>query len=147
MVAQPLFYEEYVVAVGANSKWIGRRKAALADLVDEPWILTWLETQPGSPVDEAFRAIGSRIPRATIVSDSLNLRNSLLASGRFVTTIPGSALRFGQERTLLNILPIEIPRWRLPIAIIALKNRTLSPAAQLFIAYAREIAKPLAGRR
>jgi hypothetical protein len=52
-------------------------------------------------------------------------------------------LRFGAERTLLKVLPVELPNWRLPVAIITLKNRTLSPVANLFIECAREIAKPL----
>jgi hypothetical protein len=36
---------------------------------------------------------------------------------------------------------------RLPNGIVTLKNRTLSPVAQLFIDCAREIAKPLARRK
>jgi len=119
----------------------------LSDLVDEPWILTQLETQPGSPVFDAFRASGLEVPRAAILSESLNLRNSLLATGRFVTMIPGSVLRFGPERTLLHVLPIKIPRWRLPITVMTLRNRTLSPAAQLFIETARELAERLASSR
>jgi len=34
-----------------------------------------------------------------------------------------------------------------PIGIVTLKNRTLSPVAQLFIETAREVAKPLAKRK
>jgi len=33
-----------------------------------------------------------------------------------------------------------------PVGIVTLKNRTLSPVAQLFIEHAREVAKPLAMR-
>jgi DNA-binding transcriptional LysR family regulator len=58
--------------------------------------------------------------------------------------IPGSVFHFGPERPQLHVLPIRMPRWRLPIAIMTLKNRTLSPAAQLFIKTAREVAKRLA---
>jgi hypothetical protein len=54
-------------------------------------------------------------------------------------------LRFGRERLLLKVLPIELPRSHLPIATVTLKNRTLSSMAQLFIKCARELAKPLAG--
>jgi hypothetical protein len=36
---------------------------------------------------------------------------------------------------------------RVPVGIITLKNRTLSPTAQLFIEHAREVAKPLAMRK
>src|SRR5262249_4162547 len=142
--AEPLFFENYVIATGPTNKWAGRRKVSLRDLVDDPWILTHLETQPGSPVFEGFRSVGLEVPRVRIESDSLNLRNSLLATGRFVTTIPGSALRFGPERTLVKLLPIKMPRWALPIAIITIRNRTVPPGAQLFIQCAREISKPLA---
>jgi hypothetical protein len=34
-----------------------------------------------------------------------------------------------------------------PNGIVTLKNRTLSPAAQLFVNSARKIAKPLANRK
>jgi hypothetical protein len=61
--------------------------------------------------------------------------------------VPGSVLRFGPQPGLFKVLPVHLPRWRLPIAIITLKNRTLSPAAQLFIDHAREPAKPFTGDR
>jgi DNA-binding transcriptional LysR family regulator len=145
MDAEPLFHERLFVAVGSRNKWRRCRKIALAELVDEPWILGQLEIEPGSSVVAAFRAIGLEVPRAKVLSHSLNMRNSLLASGRFLTVAFGSVLRFGPERLLLKVLPIELPRWHLPVAIITLKNRTLSPVAHLFIDCARELAKPLAG--
>jgi hypothetical protein len=44
-------------------------------------------------------------------------------------------------------LPVELPMARRPNGIVTLKNRTLSPVAQLFIDCAREVAKPLAKRK
>jgi hypothetical protein len=44
-------------------------------------------------------------------------------------------------------LPVELPIARLPNGIVTLKNRTISPVAQLFIDGAREVAKPLAKRK
>jgi hypothetical protein len=38
---------------------------------------------------------------------------------------------------------VELPITRRPIGIITLKNRTLSPFAQLFLNSVRSIAKPL----
>lgn len=143
MEAESLFYEEVFVAAGPGNKWLGRRKIAPAQLVDEPWILAPPEIVEGSPVVEAFRRMGLTIPQAKVIGLSLPLRNGLLATGHFLTIVPGSVLRFGAERTLLKPLPVELPRWRLPVAIITLKNRTLSPLAQLFLACARETAKPL----
>src|ERR1700730_13581504 len=54
MDAEVLFHEQPFVWVGPHSKWLGRRKIGLAELVDEPWILTSFDIQPGAPVFEAF---------------------------------------------------------------------------------------------
>jgi DNA-binding transcriptional LysR family regulator len=142
--AEPLFCEQLLVVAGPRSKWAGRRKIALAQLVDEPWIQAHHELEPGAPTFEAFRSCGLQLPRVRVFSNSLNLRYSLLATGRFLTMVPASVLRFSPARTLLKVLPVQIPRWRLPYVIITLKNRTLSPAAQLFVDCIREVAKPLA---
>lgn len=144
---EPLFCEQLLVVAGPRSKWASRRKIALAQLADEPWIQAHHEVEPGGPTFEAFRNAGLELPRVRIFSNSLNLRYSLLATSRFLTMVPASVLRFSPGRTLLKVLPVQIPRWRLPYAIITLKNRTLSPAAQLFVDCIREVAKPLAKDR
>jgi DNA-binding transcriptional LysR family regulator len=144
---EQLFYEKLLVVVGPHSKWSSRRRAALADLVDEPWIQARLEVEPGGPTFEAFKALGLELPRVSIFSESLNLRYSLLETGRYITMIPESALRLGPKRALLRVLPINIPRWRQATAVSVLKDRTLSPMAQAFIDGVRDAAKTLeAGR-
>ena len=75
------------------------------------------------------------------------MRISLLATGRFLTIFPASVLRFPTKRPEIKVLPVELPIARVPIGIVTLKNRTLSPVAQLFIEHAREVAKPLAKRK
>jgi DNA-binding transcriptional LysR family regulator len=142
---EELYHEKLLVVVGAQSKWSSRRRAALADLVDEPWIQARLEVEPGGPTFEAFKALGLEPPRVSIVSESLNLRYSLLETGRYITMIPESALRLGPKRALLRVLPIDIPRWRQATAVSVLKDRTLSPMAQAFIDGIRETAKSLGG--
>jgi len=104
--------------------------------------LSSLEFVPGAPLFEAFT--GLRFPRAVIYSNSLSLRTKLLADGRFVTLVPGSVLRFGSRQFQFKPLPVKVPRSPLPIVITTLKNRTLSPMAQLFIEHIRRLAKPLA---
>jgi hypothetical protein len=42
------------------------------------------------------------------------------------------------------VLPVTLPKSRVAVDLVTLKNRLLSPAAQLFIETAREVAKPLA---
>jgi DNA-binding transcriptional LysR family regulator len=144
MDAEVLFHERLAVVAGPRSKWRRRAKIALAELVNEPWILTRSEIEPGAPVFEAFRAVGLEVPRARVLSFSLNLRQNVLAAGRFLTIVPGSMIRYGPDHRLFNVLPVKLSPASLPVAIFTLKKRTLSPAAQLFIASVRELAKPLA---
>jgi len=139
-----LFDDEVCVVAGQRSKWLGRRKLALAELVDEHWLLAPIDNEPGSPVYEIFHALGLAVPRASVLSYSLNVRSSLLATGRFLAIIPASVLRFGTARRVVKVLPCALPPSIQPVAITTLKNRMLSPAAKLFIECAREVAAPLA---
>jgi DNA-binding transcriptional LysR family regulator len=138
-----LFNDRFVVMVGAQSKWAGRRKPSLADLIDEPWVLPPRDSIPGRHISRILRASGLHPPRPHMISFSLPLHHHLLATGRFVTLLPDSMLRFGKHLPLKR-LSIDIPQSPYPIGIITLKNRTLGPMAQLFIERARKMAEPLA---
>jgi DNA-binding transcriptional LysR family regulator len=69
--------------------------------------------------------------------------NAVLSSGNYVSCIPRSVYRSGAQGHQIKALPIEMGL-KLPIQIFTLKNRTLSPAAKLFIESAREVAKAIA---
>jgi hypothetical protein len=69
-------------------------------------------------------------------------RLALVAKGRFLTIAFRSA--FTGWDTAIKTLPIDLAPSPHPLGIITLKNRTLTPVAQLFIDCAREVAKPLA---
>lgn len=141
--AAPLFHERMSVVVGPGHRFAARRKISLAELANEPWLLSRNELMSGSPLASAFERDGLELPRARIVTGSLNLRYPLLATGRFVTIAPHSLLRFGQTRGTLKLLPVELPAWSQPTCIVTLSGRTLSPVAQSFIDVARELTKDL----
>jgi DNA-binding transcriptional LysR family regulator len=143
---QPLHYEQLFVVASSRAKWARQRRIRLADLAEEPWVQSPPEMEPGSPTLEAFHAAGLSGPRVVVLSASLNLRYGLLATGRFVTMIPDSALHFGPRRTSIRILPIKLPQWHAPTCAVTLKDRTLSPLAQLFIDTLHELAGMLAKR-
>ncbi|SRR5216683_1067535 len=145
--AEILYDEPIFVVAGLQSKWAHRRKIKLAELVNEPWLLTPPNTLPRSLVEEAFRAHGLEVPRPSVVSYTYHLRNSLVAMGRFLTVFPSSMLHFNTTGLPIKALPIDLPIRPRPVAIVKLKNRTLSPVAQLFIECAREVAKPLVKRK
>jgi DNA-binding transcriptional LysR family regulator len=146
--AEILFDDRHVIVAGAQSKWARRRKIALEDLMDEPWILPPPESSMGSSIAMAFRAAGLEPPEARIVTFSIPLYEHLVATGRFITIFPASLVRVS-KRSSLKLLPVASPKISRAVGIMTLKNRMLSPLAQLFIEEAREVAKPLAalGRR
>jgi len=143
---EALYDDPFVVTVGAQSPWARRRKIELAELADEWWAMPPLDSDPGLFFAEIFRAKGLDYPRAKVVSFPIGVRISLLAAGRFVTILPLSVLRFPAKPSSIKELPIELPSAG-PVGVAILKGRALSPAAQLFIDAARDVAKPLAKRR
>src|SRR5262245_1558978 len=139
-----LYYDRSFVVAGPRNRWTRRRKVDLAELVNEPWTHPPLDSFPGSRAAETFRLHGLEVPRAIVTARSLQLQNTLLQTGRFLSILPLSMMHFGAKRLRLKAVPVELrtPPW--PVGIVTLKNRTLGPAAQLFINCAREVAKPLA---
>lgn len=142
-----LFDESFVVVAGVQNPWVRRRKVALAELVNEAWVLPPPESGFGAAAKEAFRSCGLDYPRTTVVALPQEVRVSLLATGHFLTIFPVSILRFPTERTELKILPVELPMAPVPNGIVTLKNRMLSPVARLFIEHARDLAKPATKRK
>jgi DNA-binding transcriptional LysR family regulator len=140
-----LFQDHLRVVVGTNSPWAHRRRITLADLVDEPWCVA--RSPLGSQMSDVFPASGLAKPRIAVTTTTAHLLFQLLETGRFVGHFGDGLLYFFAKRFAVKKLPIELPLAPFTIAIITLKNRTISPVAQLFIDCAREVAKPLLMRR
>src|SRR5689334_14911451 len=138
---QFLFDDSSIVAAGSQNRWVRRRRIEFAELLKESWVLPPPGSEIASIAVEAFRASGVDYPRTTVVTDSPHARMSLLATGRFVTILPASALKFPAIRAEIKALPVHLPTARVPNGIITLKTRTLNPVAQLLIDCAREVAK------
>ena len=139
-----LFHDHLRVVVGMKSRFAHRRRVTLAELVGEPWCLA--SSSVGSLMADAFRASSLEMPRIAVTTTTAHLLFQLLESGRFVGHFGDGLLHFYADRFALKKLPIELPIPPFGVAIIAVKNRTISPVAQLFIDCAQEIARPLAKR-
>jgi DNA-binding transcriptional LysR family regulator len=142
--AEVLYDDPFVVAAGMRNPWVRRRKIELAELVNDPWVLPPPDSPFGLVVKETFHTAGLGVPSSTVIVSAVPMRNALLASGRFLTIVPSSVLRFSADKHAYRALPIELQIARRPIGVITLKNRMLNPLAQRFIDCARDIAKPLA---
>lgn len=141
LYAEVLFDDPFAVVVGAKNKWARRRRVDLAELVDEPWVVTPLDVLAGQFVTEAFEARGLKAPKPNIATSSIHLRSNLAARGRYLAVLPRSVLRLSAQRYSLKELPIKLSTKPSPVAIVMLKGRTLNPAVRVFIEYARATAR------
>jgi DNA-binding transcriptional LysR family regulator len=131
-----------VVVVGARSRWVRQRKVSLAELADEPWVLP-PNPVVGALIADAFKAHGLEVPQKRVTASSLLLRNQLLATGRFLSVLPDFVLRHNAKQWSLKALPINLGVKPRSIAMITLKNRTLSPLVQVFVEHLRAVAKTM----
>ena len=68
--------------------------------------------------NQAFRANGLQCPRATVVAVQPEVRiASLLTTGRFLSVLPASVLKFFSRRAEIKILPVELSVAGLPNGI------------------------------
>jgi DNA-binding transcriptional LysR family regulator len=111
----------------------------LADLVDEPW---WVARSAiGLHFVEAFHAAGLEMPRIALTTTTAHLMFQLIESGRFIGHFGNCLLNFYEDRFALRRLPITLAIPSFAVAIIAVKNRTISPVARLFIDCAQEVVR------
>lgn len=80
------------------------------------------------------------MPPAPITTLSIYVCCQLASTGRFVTVLPSSILRFNGSKLALKILPIRLPVQPRPVGIVTLRKRTPSPVARLFIDAVRAAA-------
>ena len=138
-----LFDDGLFVVAGIHHPLSRRRKINLSELMREQWILSPQNNLLMPLVAEAFRAKGLATPKASVSTISVHVRSQLLATGRFLAIMPGSALQQSAERRQIKQLPIDLGVQMPPVGILTLKNRTISPAAALFIEHARAHAQAL----
>jgi DNA-binding transcriptional LysR family regulator len=142
LVVETLFDDAWVVAASAQNPWTRRRAIELEELGNEPWVLA-AGGFSSALVAEAFRAAGLKPPKTSVTTWSLNLRNRLLATDRFLTMTPGYSVKFRDRHPRLKALPVKLPDSHAAVAVVTLRNRTLSPIAQRFIGTMRALAKQL----
>ncbi len=145
--AEVLFDDPFSAVVGPNSKWATRRKLDLAELVDEPWLLTPLDVLAGRFFAEAFEARGLKPPKPLVAAYSPYLRSSLASRGQFIAVLPRSVLHADGKLYSLKRLPIQLSNRASPVAIVTLRNRTLTPAVRVFVECARESANAIFGEK
>jgi DNA-binding transcriptional LysR family regulator len=138
-----LFNDRLVVVAARHSRWARRRKIDLAELITEPWVLSGRDTWNYTELAEACRARGIDMPNVRLESRYNAVLLSLLATGPYIGMFSSSSMHPYADRYALAVLPVDLPTQPWPVVIATLKNRTLSPVVERFIACAREVAKSL----
>src|SRR4051812_38004268 len=141
--AETLFRDSVAIMTAASNPLTRRRNLTLADLHKEPWVMFPYDSFFGSMIGEIFRKNGFDPPRQTVSSLSVHAQNELLATGRFLTVLPSFVLKVPGGHLPLKAVPVELPNPPAPVGLIAPKNRTLTPAVQMFIEGVRNRVKVL----
>lgn len=139
--AEVLFDDPFSVLVGEGSKWAGRRKVDIAELVNEPWICTSHDAAAALFVAEAFKRRGLAPPKPRLETFSIHLRSILAGTGKYIAVLPRSFLRAGATQHRLKELPIQLSAEPSPVAAVMLRDRTLTPAVNVVITMAKEVAR------
>jgi DNA-binding transcriptional LysR family regulator len=129
------------VFVAKQNRWSRRRKVALGDLINEPWVLPLTNTAMGEVYANIFRVAGLDPPRANVVAvNSIEARIALVAKGQFLTIASEADVGFANVGKVIEALPIDLSS-QSEVGIMTLKNRTLTPAVKLFLDCARQTGK------
>src|SRR5882724_9426263 len=90
----------------------------------------------GHQVDEGRSAAAIRHVQA-------HLRADMVTSAECIATFPRSVVRFFSSRVSVKVLPVDLPVRPWPMAIVTLKNRTLSAVVERFIEHLRDFTRPM----
>jgi DNA-binding transcriptional LysR family regulator len=131
------FEDRLFVVSGEKNRWARRRRIELSELAFEQWLLS-PDAAFTQMLEEAFEACDLQPPEASVKTYSIHQRISLLRTQRFVSALAGSVVRFNAEPFSLRVLPVHFPARPWPVAIIKLKNRTVSPIVDRFIGCIQE---------
>jgi DNA-binding transcriptional LysR family regulator len=140
-----LYHDATIVAAWVHSKWARRRKIDLAELIDEPWILVGPTSWNRPRGEEVFRAQGLSRPKPIITAESIILRARLVEGGPYLAMFASSVLRrLIADHYAIMALPVDLRAKAFSVRTVTLKNRTLSPVVERFLACVREVAASLA---
>jgi DNA-binding transcriptional LysR family regulator len=139
-----LYNDPSFVVASPDSRWARQRKIDLDKLIDEQWCLPSLDNYPWSLIADAFKDRGLGLPRRIVTTRSVQVLTGLVETGQFLTILPRTILNFRPSGRQFKVLRVGLGVRSYAVGVATVKNRTLNPAAQLFIQCAQKVAEPLA---
>ena len=141
LVYEPLALDEpHAVIASARHPLAARAPLALADLIDQPWILP----PPGSLVRDKLAAMflheGLPQPSDIVETASLPMITALLEQGRMIVALPEVSVASYCNAGILKVLMTDLPVGIGGFGLITRRNHELSPGARLMLSTLREVA-------
>src|SRR5262249_23537745 len=120
-----------------------RKRLNLGELMGEQWTFSPPDTFAGRIMVDLFRRKKLPFPRTVVTSNSVFMRLSLVASGRFLTVLPAQLLGYRSNRAWLRALDIDLGESSQPNASITLKKRRSGGALTIFKQISLDVCKAM----
>jgi DNA-binding transcriptional LysR family regulator len=120
-----LFDDRLFIVAGAQHPLAMRRSITLEETARHQWVLP-TEGSVTAHLKGEFRRQRLDLPESAVTTMSMLVRYELIATNSFLTVMYGSVLRFGSA-----------------IGMVRLRNRTLTPSAEVFMQATREMVPPM----
>jgi DNA-binding transcriptional LysR family regulator len=142
------FYAEPICVVARRGHPLTRkRRLALRDLTNEPWLLPLPETELHRQIERAFIDAGAKLPKNVIESVSILTNRVLLRKSDCLGVMPYHVALDDVEHGLLAILPVKLKSLEGPVGVIVRAPGDLPPAASALRECLRAAAKDVPSPR
>ncbi|MBI3917382.1 MAG: LysR family transcriptional regulator [Betaproteobacteria bacterium] len=144
LVEEYLLEDEFVVYASADHRLAKKRRVTLADLAQERWAVAASNAPTPQRFKQVFLDAGLPPPGITMESNSLPLRNRLLASSDLLGFAAKRVVRQATPRSRFVELRVRDLAYSRCVGVMYRKDAYLSPAARRFIEILQTTAKEIA---
>ncbi len=147
LLLEEVFADELVLAVHPEHRWARKRKIALEELVDEPFILREKGSGTRMVMNRIMEDQGLDPSRLSIVAE-MGSTEAVRQGIRFrigVSILSNQAVAEDLRQGTLVLVEINNVRFFRPLYLIQRKNRQITPLCQAFLAYLRVGVKQIEG--
>ncbi len=141
LVEEYLFEDEFVVYASADHRLAKKRRVTLADLAQERWAVTAFNAAAPQRFKQVFLDAGLPPPAIAMESNSLPLRNQLLASSDLLGFAAKRLVRQAAPHSRFAELRVRDLTYTRRAGVMYRKDAYLSPAARRFIEILKTTAK------
>jgi len=145
LVQELLWNDEFVVYASATHRLAGRKRVALAELVQERWsataasaFLTW------QSLHQEFAKASLPAPQIVLVSESVLLRHRAVAATNLLGLAPRRSIEAAPAGIRLSMVPVKELNQPRRVGVFYRKGGYLSPSGRRFVEILKETAREFA---